>query len=173
MGDVIKEIRAVLEGSDLLEEQMLNIIMKHPIRMQLLFQCQQLCSWQDWFCRHQCQYHVMSIILRNSLYLYCTLNMVYISPFWFTNQGVSAVYSKLLFNQEFFMTRIWKRTEESPFTESLFGCTTTSMNSLVWKTLWLDEAAQQAVLTAGQCFQELLGHLRIVPCRWVLGIVYI
>jgi len=47
MDDVIKSIGVVIEESHVLEEQLLNIIMKHPIRMKLLFQCQQLCSWQD------------------------------------------------------------------------------------------------------------------------------
>ena len=45
MDDVITAIGAVPEGSHLLEEQLSNIITKHPIRMWLLFQCQQLCSW--------------------------------------------------------------------------------------------------------------------------------
>jgi len=45
MDDVPTTLGAVPEGSHLLEEQLLNIIMKHPIRMWLLFQCQQLCSW--------------------------------------------------------------------------------------------------------------------------------
>jgi len=134
---------------------------------------------QDWFCRHKCQYHMMSITFGNSLYLYCMLNIVYVSPrtnTWFTSWGASAVCSKLLINQELFHCKDLQEDRRQPSgdpSEPVWLChcpsvwdITTPINSLAWKTLWLVKAAQCAASLAKWHFWELiLGHLKIMPCQ--------